>query len=138
LLVLGLLRYINTTSLTATTTSGFLCPLATGVGIDYDPELIKTAGIESARQKIDVDWLVYDFNADLGDIVTQLLHVHSVTHVFVGLVPKQLALSAVKKILTRLCEGGALVCSYKYHPVYLKAARSDALMNLAVYDETSC
>jgi hypothetical protein len=85
-----------------------------------------------------VEWLIYDFNADLEDIVGQLLTMHKVTHVFVGLVPKQLALPTVRKILTRLCQEGAMVCCYKYHPLYLKAARSDAVMNLMVYDEGSC
>lgn len=112
-------------------------PLATGVGVDYDAQLIETAGFESARQAMAVDWLIYDFNADLEDIVGQLLTVHNVTHVFVGLVPKQLALPTVRKILTSLCKRGALVCCYKYHPLYLTAARSDVLMNLVVYDETS-
>jgi hypothetical protein len=107
------------------------------VGVDYDAELINTAGIESAKQTTDVAWLIYDFNADLEDVVSQLLFVHHVTHVFVGLVPKQLALPTVRNILTKLCKGGAQVCCYKYHPLYLKAARSDVLMNLVVYDETS-
>jgi hypothetical protein len=132
--VLSLLRHINTPN----PISGRLCrPPATGVGVDYDADLIKTAGLESTRQKLSVDWLIYDFNADLEDIVGQLLSAHNVTHVFVALVPKQLALPSVRKILTSLCKRGALVCCYKYHPLYLKAARSDELMNLVVYDETS-
>jgi hypothetical protein len=130
--VLSLLRHINTPN-----SKRLSRPPATGVGVDYDADLIKTAGIESTRQTLSVDWLVYDFNADLKDIVGQLLDAHNVTHVFVALVPKQLALPAVRKILTGLCERGALVCCYKYHPLYLKAARSDVLMNLVVYDKTS-
>lgn len=107
------------------------------MGIDYDAELIKTAGIESKKQAVNAQWLIYDFNADLEDIVSQLLTIHKVTHVFVGLVPKQLALQTVRSILTRLCDGGVTVCCYKYHPLYLRPARSDVLMNLVVYDHTS-
>ncbi|KAF2707920.1 hypothetical protein K504DRAFT_492521 [Pleomassaria siparia CBS 279.74] len=111
--------------------------LPIGVGVDYDAELIKVAGLESSKQAIDSQWIIYDFNADLDDIVAQLLDVHKVTHVFVGLVNKQLALPTVRSILTRLCQGGAVVCCYKYHPLYLTPVRRDEVMNLVVYDATS-
>jgi hypothetical protein len=128
-----MLRHINTQK----STSNIKRLAATGVGIDYDAELIKTAGLESAKQLIDAQWLIYDFNADLDDIVNQLLTIHKVTHVFVGLVPRQLALPTLRSILTRLCCAGVTVCCYKYHPLYLKPARSNVLMNLVVYDDSS-
>jgi hypothetical protein len=128
-----MLRHINTAIPTSSANR-----LATkGVGIDYDAKLIKTAGLESTKHNIDVQWIIYDFNADLDDIVNQLLTVHKVTHVFVGLVPRQLALPTLQNILTRLCSGGVTVCCYKYHPLYLKPARSNVLMNLVVYDDSS-
>ena len=89
-----MLRHINTTTPTSSTKR----LTATGVGIDYDADLIKTAGLESTKQNIDVQWMIYDFNADLDDIVNQLLTVHQVTHVFVGLVPRQLALPTLEYI----------------------------------------
>jgi len=82
-------------------------------------------------------WLIYDFNADASDIVTQLIVTHKVTHVFVGLVPKQLALATVRRILTRLCEEGVMVCCYKYQPKYLRPARRNGVMDLCVYDVSS-
>lgn len=131
--VLSMLHHINT----ARPTSSTKRLAATGVGIDYDAELIKTAGLESTKQNIDVQWMIYDFNADLDDIVNQLLTVHKVTHAFVGLVPRQLALPTLRSILTRLCGEGVTVCCYKYHPLYLKPARSNVLMNLVVYNDSS-
>jgi hypothetical protein len=63
-----MLRHINT----ATPTSSANRLATKGVGIDYDAKLIKTAGLESTKHNIDVQWIVYDFNADLDDIVNQL------------------------------------------------------------------
>ncbi|KAE9966559.1 hypothetical protein EG328_008824 [Venturia inaequalis] len=78
--------------------------IAQGVGIDYNAKLIETAGINSALIKdIKIDWLVYDFNDDKEDLVNQLITAHHVTHVFIYLTPKQLALPTVRSILTRLC-----------------------------------
>lgn len=86
---------------------------------------------------MNIDWLIYDFNEDQEDIVDQLVNTHHVTHVFVYLTPKQLALPTLRKILTSLCRGGVVVCCYKFFPEYLSPARKDLLMELVVYDETS-
>ncbi|KAF2421498.1 hypothetical protein EJ08DRAFT_738190 [Tothia fuscella] len=84
-------------------------PLAYGIGIDYDAALIATAGISSSKLKdVNIKWLVYNFNDDTRDLVTQLTLDHLVTHVFIYLTPKQLALQTVRMILTRLCEGGVV------------------------------
>lgn len=84
-----------------------------------------------------IDWLIYDFNDDQEDLVDQLITAHHVTHVFIYLTPKQLALPTVRKILTRLCQGSVVVCCHKFFPEYLTPARKDLLMELVVYDETS-
>jgi hypothetical protein len=108
-----------------------------GVGVDYNAELIKSAGIKSGFKGVDAQWLIYNFNDDQDDLVSQLLTTHQVTHVFIYLVPKQLALQTVRRILTRLCQSGVVVCCYKFHPLYLTPVRHDSLMELVVYDETS-
>ncbi|RDI81047.1 hypothetical protein Vi05172_g9011 [Venturia inaequalis] len=109
-----------------------------GVGIDYNAKLIETAGINSALIKdIKIDWLVYDFNDDKEDLVNQLITAHHVTHVFIYLTPKQLALPTVRSILTRLCAESVVVCCHKFFPEYLTPAGRDELMELVVYDETS-
>jgi len=128
--VISLLGHINSSS--------NIIPTVTGVGIDYDAALIKSAGINSKIKDVDAQWLIYDFNDDDDDLVNQLINIHQVTHVFIALVPKQLALLTVRSILTRLCESGVVVCCYKFHPGYLTPARSDILMDLVVYDKTSC
>ncbi|QDS71056.1 hypothetical protein FKW77_008646 [Venturia effusa] len=126
----GEFRYINALTVDSS--------IAEGVGIDYNAQLIATAGIKSASIKgMAIDWLIYDFNADQEDIAHQLLTTHHVTHVFVYLTPKQLALATVRNILTRLCAGEVVVCCHKFFPEYLTPARRDELMELAVYDETS-
>ncbi|PMD14796.1 hypothetical protein NA56DRAFT_362400 [Hyaloscypha hepaticicola] len=116
-----------------------LTPLALpiGLGIDYDPSLIASAGIASSLQKVNASWLIYNFNDDREDLVSQLIDKHQVTHMFVYLVPKQLALGTVRRILTSLCGSGVVVCCHKFYPEYLTPARRDALMELAVYDESS-
>jgi hypothetical protein len=112
--------------------------VAHGVGIDYNASLIETAGINSALIKgMNIEWLIYDFNDDQEDLVNQLITTHHVTHVFIYLTPKQLALQTVRKILTRLCGGGVMVCCHKFFPGYLTPARRDLLMELVVYDKTS-
>ena len=126
--VISLLDHINETSNS----------IATGVGIDYDTALIKSAGVASEIRGVDSQWLVYDFNDDQDDLVNQLINIHQVTHVFIALVPKQLALLTVRGILTRLCESGVVVCCYKFHPLYLTPVKRDVLMDLVVYDRTSC
>jgi hypothetical protein len=111
--------------------------VAHGVGIDYNAELIESAGTRSQLEGVDVQWLIYNFNDDHDDLVSQLLITHHVTHVFIYLVPKQLALPTVRHILTSLCKSGVVVCCYKFHPRYLTPARHDILMELVVYDERS-
>jgi len=87
-----------------------LTPLALpiGLGIDYDSSLIASAGIASTLQKVNASWLIYNFNDDREDLVSQLIDGHQVTHVFVYLVPKQLALGTVRRILTSLCGSGVV------------------------------
>jgi hypothetical protein len=127
--VINLLSHINTPSSTI--------PYANGIGIDYNAALLETAGLNSHNSSSSFKWLVYNFNEDNDDIVSQLLTTHHVTHVFIYLTPKQLALPTLRKILTRLCEGGVVVCCHKFFPAYLVPARSDLLMELCVYDGTS-
>jgi hypothetical protein len=127
---MGLLGHIN--SLPDRTTP------AHGLGIDYNAELIQNAGIKSELQGLfNLKWLIYNFNDDEEDLVGQLITTHQVTHMFIALVPKQLALPNVRRILTQLCEKGVVVCCYKFHPDYLTPTRRDTLMDLVVYDETS-
>jgi hypothetical protein len=128
---MGLLDHIKALATVGT-------PTVHGVGIDYNAELIRNAGIKSKSEGLlNLKWLVYDFNDDADDLVGQLITTHQVTHVFIALVPKQLALPNVRQILTQLCEKGVVMCCYKFQPRYLTPARSDALMDLMVYDETS-
>lgn len=82
--------------------------LPLGVGIDYNAPLIASAGIASTLQNVNASWLIYNFNDDREDLVSQLINGHQVTHVFVYLVPKQLALLTVRSILTRLCGNGVV------------------------------
>ncbi|TVY85111.1 hypothetical protein LSUE1_G000440 [Lachnellula suecica] len=128
--VIGLLSHINGLTKSIST--------ANGVGIDYNAELINTAGINSKAAGVNAEWLIYDFNNDLDDLVDQLITTHQVTHVFIYLVPKQLALETVRNILTKLARSGVVLCCHKFFPLYLKPARRDVLMDLVVYDETSC
>jgi hypothetical protein len=104
-----------------------------GVGIDYNAALIKSATIKSGAAGVSAQWLIYDFNEDRDDLVNQLVTIHGVTHVFIYLLPKQLALQTVRRILTRLCESGVMVCCHKFHPDYLTPVRYDSLMELIVY-----
>jgi hypothetical protein len=78
-------------------------------------------------------WLTYDFNLDEDDLLGTL-ETEGVTHVFVYLVPKQLVLKTVRTLLTRLFESGVMICCHKFQPGYLKAARTDILMDLVVYE----
>jgi hypothetical protein len=110
---------------------------AHGLGIDYNADLIKSAGIKSELEGVSAQWLIYNFNDDQEDLVGQLTNTHHVTHVFIYLVPKQLALQTVRHILTRLCESGVVVCCHKFYPQYLTPARRDIMMDLIVYDQTS-
>ncbi|KAF8217204.1 hypothetical protein K438DRAFT_1798434 [Mycena galopus ATCC 62051] len=104
-----------------------------GVGVDYNGGLIKTAALNAVSAGVHVSWLTYDFNEDLDDLCGQLGR-QNVTHLFVYLVPKQLALRTVRRILTRLHESGVVVCCHKFQPDYLTATRRDMLMDLVVYE----
>lgn len=127
--LIGLLRHLNLPPSLPTAVQG--------LGIDYNAPLIATATINALDARQVAAWLVYDFNADLEDLAAQLER-RGVTHVFVYLVPKQLALPTVRSILERLVEGGVCVCCHKFQPRYLVASRTDALMDLVVYErETS-
>jgi len=64
--------------------------------------------VQSTLQNVNASWLIYDFNDNREDLVSQLIDGHQVTHVFVYLVPKQLALLTVRAILTRLCGSGVV------------------------------
>jgi hypothetical protein len=123
--VINLLSYINTPASTT--------PYAHGIGIDYNASLLETAGLNSHHSSSSFEWVIYNFNDDNDDLVSQLLTVHHVTHVFIYLTPKQLALPTLKRILTRLCEGGVVVCCHKFFPTYLVPLRKDLLMELCVY-----
>lgn len=126
--LINLLHHVN--AITNSTT-----PLH-GVGIDYNAELIKTATINALSVGETVRWLTYDFNEDEYDLFGQLA-LHHVTHLFVYLVPKQLALKTVRQILTKLYESGVMVCCHKFQPSYLKATRTDVLMDLVVYSQSA-
>lgn len=105
--------------------------------MDYNAALLETAGINSNSSISSFKWLIYNFNEDNEDLASQLLTLHHVTHVFIYLTPKQLALPTLKKILTTLCRGGVVVCCHKFFPAYLVPARRDLIMELNVYDGTS-
>jgi hypothetical protein len=123
--VINLLSYINTPSSTT--------PHAHGIGIDYNASLLETADLNSQSSSSSFKWLIYNFNDDNDDLVSQLLKTHHVTHVFIYLTPKQLALPTLKKILTSLCGRGVVVCCHKFFPTYLVPTRRDQLMELCVY-----
>lgn len=98
-----------------------------GVGVDYDALLIKSAAIRSSSADQIVQWLEYDFNEDLCDLASQLLDTYHITHVFIYLLPKQLALQKVRQILTRLCERLA-----KFHKFTLGCNTTQKLIIAAV------
>ncbi|KAH6723565.1 hypothetical protein BKA61DRAFT_664292 [Leptodontidium sp. MPI-SDFR-AT-0119] len=123
--LIGLLGHINAVASNLST--------AQGIGIDYNAELIKTAGLNSNTQGAKAEWLIYNFNDDQDDLASTLINAHQVTHVFIYLVPKQLAMPTVRGILTRLYESGVVLCCHKFYPEYLTAARKDVLMDLVVY-----
>ena len=123
--LIGLLQHINKTA--PPTTAGF--------GIDYNASLIATATVKAAIAGEKAHWLVYDFNLDKDDLFEQMRR-HCVTHVFVYLVPKQLALKTVSTLLTRLCKSGVVICCHKFQPACLESGRtgSNDLMDLVVYE----
>ncbi|KAJ7679314.1 hypothetical protein DFH06DRAFT_1166297 [Mycena polygramma] len=125
--LIGLLGHLNRTTHTTHASA------VRGVGVDYNAGLIKTASLNAISAGAQVCWLTYDFNEDGDDLFAQLGR-QNVTHVFVYLVPKQLALRTVRGILTRLCESGVVVCCHKFQPEYLTATRRDVLMDLVVYE----
>lgn len=123
--LLGLLGHINSPTSNLST--------AQGVGIDYNADLIKTAGLNSDTQGAKAEWLIYNFNDDQDDVASTLIDTHQITHMFIYLVPRQLAMPTVRGILTRLYENGIVLCCHKFYPEYLAPTRSDPLMDLAVY-----
>lgn len=125
--LIGLLSHINAP------TEEFPLLASSGLGIDYNASLIETAALNAVIAGEKAQWLVYDFNLDEHDLFEQMGK-KGVTHVFVYLVPKQLALKTVKRLLERLCESGVVICCHKFQPAYLEATRSDALMDLVVYE----
>jgi SAM-dependent methyltransferase len=126
-LLIGLLAYVNKITGTTDLTS------VHGVGVDYNAELVQTASSNAILAGENVRWLTYDFNDDKHDLFAQLV-LHRVTHIFVYLVPKQLALQTVRRILTQLYDSGVIVCCHKFQPGYLTATRRDTLMDLVVYE----
>ncbi len=124
--LIGLLHHINVTNTTSLKTIN-------GLGVDYNAELIKTAALNAVMAGENAQWLTYDFNLDEDDLLGTL-ETEGVTHVFVYLVPKQLVLKTVRTLLTRLFESGVMICCHKFQPGYLKAARTDILMDLVVYE----
>ncbi|KAJ7510569.1 hypothetical protein B0H11DRAFT_1029568 [Mycena galericulata] len=125
--LIGLLAHINAITHTTRATA------VHGVGIDYNTGLPATAAANALAAGAQAHWLAYDFNEDRADLCRQLAS-QRVTHVFVYLVPKQLALKTVRAILTTLCESGVVVCCHKFQPKYLTATRRDTLMDLVVYE----
>lgn len=124
--LINLLRHINSNGVTP----------VHGVGVDYNAELIKTATLNALAEGEIVEWMTYDFNEDEFDLFSQLA-LHCVTHIFVYLVPKQLALKTVRRILTRLYKSGVMVCCHKFQPTYLEATGRDELMDLVVYSQSA-
>ena len=122
--LIDLLQHITKTA--PLTTSGF--------GIDYSASLIATAILNAATAGEKAQWLVYDFNLDEDDLFGQMGK-EGVTHMFVYLVPQQLALKTVRTLLMRLCESGVVICCHKFQPACLGAWRlgEDELMDLVVY-----
>lgn len=122
--LIGLLRHLNVAPLTD----------VHGLGVDYNGALIDTAGINALAANQVATWLTYDFNLDLEDLFAQL-DARGVTHVFVYLVPKQLALPTVRGILEKLVRSGVCVACHKFQPKYLVESRRDVLMDLVVYEK---
>ncbi|KAJ7721035.1 hypothetical protein B0H16DRAFT_379531 [Mycena metata] len=123
--LISLLAHLNRDSARTTAVHGF--------GVDYNAALLETAALNAVSAGEIIRWLAYDFNADTNDLCAQLV-LARVTHVFVYLVPKQLALQTVRAILERLCENGVVVCCHKFQPKYLTPTRRDSLMDLVVYE----
>ncbi|KUJ13482.1 uncharacterized protein LY89DRAFT_158789 [Mollisia scopiformis] len=122
--LIGLLSHLNS-PLPLLPVSGF--------GIDYNASLIATASLNAITAGATAHWLTYDFNLDEHDLFSQIEN-RRVTHVFVYLVPKQLALNTVRKLLERLWGSGVVICCHKFQPEYLVATRTDILMDLVVYE----
>lgn len=135
--LIGLLKHLNSPPITSPSPLPSVSPFppSSGLGIDYNASLIATAASNSLAAHQKASWLVYDFNLDENNLFGQMRE-QGVTHVFVYLVPKQLALKTVRSLLTRLCESGVVICCHKFQPEYLVATRSDVLMDLVVYERS--
>lgn len=135
--LIGLLTHLNRPSLPVhSLTTPIPQPyLSTGFGIDYNATLIATATLNALTSNQPSSWLVYDFNLDADNLFSKI-QAKGVTHVFIYLVPKQLELKTVRRLLERLVEEGVCVCCHKFQPAYLEARlrRRDALMDLCVYE----
>lgn len=127
--LIGLLGHLNSAAMHLVTKSAII----SGVGIDYNASLIATGASNALSAGEIIDWLTYDFNED-QDNLCEMLVGKGVTHIFVYLVPKQLALKTVRAILVRLWKVGVVVCCHKFQPGYLVATRSDERMDLVVYE----
>jgi SAM-dependent methyltransferase len=132
--LIGLLSYLSTLP---TNSVSSVLP-AKGFGIDYNDSLILTAtsNAHALIPTTTMSWLVYDFNLDEDDLFSKITE-KSVTHMFVYLIPKQLALSTVRRLLERLWDIGVVVCCHKFMPEYLVCSGRDELMSLCVYEKTS-
>ncbi|KAK4693381.1 hypothetical protein P7C70_g8934, partial [Phenoliferia sp. Uapishka_3] len=128
--LIGMLRHLNSFPHSTPTSS------VHGFGVDYNESLISTATTNAKTAKQEANWLVYDFNADSDDLFSQLER-QGVTHVFVYLVPKQLALATVRGILEKLVASGVCVCCHKFQPQYLVETRRDILMDLVAYERAA-
>lgn len=109
--LIGLLKHVNSSRSSSSLS-------AHGLGIDYNGPLIDTAGINCISASQTASWLVYDFNLDAENLLDQLVS-KGVTHVFVYLVPKQLALPTVRAILEGCLRKGMCICAHKFLPGYL-------------------
>lgn len=132
--LIGLLTHVNAPVRTSLTCVPNPPSPSLGFGIDYNASLIATATLNSISANQTASWLVYDFNLDEDDLFGKMVE-KGVTHVFVYLVPKQLDLATVKRLLVRLCEEGVLVCCHKFQPGYLREVGRDEIMSLVVYGD---
>jgi hypothetical protein len=134
--LIGLLSHINIPSSSSPSSSPHNPNPIQGFGVDYNASLIDTAisnSLSLLPPTITTSWLVYDFNLDEDDLFCKLI-AKGVTHVFIYLVPKQLALKTVRTLLEKLCNQGVLLCAHKFQPDYLDVSGRDEVMDLCIYE----